>query len=67
LVRFQGKHFVFNQIDKNKYVMVEVTTQNSQNGFTQITFPNNADMSEKIFVTKGAYTLLMTMKNKEES
>ena len=66
LVRFEGKQYVFTQTDKNKYVMQEVTTQNTENGFTQITFPDNADMTNKIFVTKGAYTLLMTMKNTEE-
>lgn len=66
LVRFEGKQYVFTQTDKNKYAMQEVTTQNTENGFTQITFPDNADMTNKIFVTKGAYTLLMTMKNTEE-
>ena len=63
LVRFEGKQYVFTQTDKNKYAMQEVTTQNTENGFTQITFPDNADMTKKTFVTKGAYTLLMTMKN----
>jgi len=66
LVRFEGKQYVFTQTDKNKYAMQEVTTQNTENGFTQITFPDNADMTNKTFVTKGAYTLLMTMKNTEE-
>jgi len=66
LVRFEGKQYVFTQTDKNKYAMQEVTTQNTENGFTQITFPDNADMTKKTFVTKGAYTLLMTMKNTEE-
>lgn len=66
LVRFEGKQYVFTQTDKNKYAMQEVTTQNTENGFIQITFPENADMTNKIFVTKGAYTLLMTMKNTEE-
>ncbi len=66
LVRFEGKHYVFIQIEKNKYVMQEVITQNTENDFTQITFPDNTDMTNKIFVTKGAYTLLMTMKNMDE-
>ena len=66
LVRFEGKQYVFTQTDKNKYAMQEVTTQNTENGFTQISFPDNADMPNKTFVTKGAYTLLMTMKNKDE-
>lgn len=66
LVSFEGKQYVFTEIDKNKYAMQEVTTQNTVNGFTQIIFPNNVDMTNKIFVTKGAYALLMKMKNKEE-
>ena len=66
LVRFEGKQYVFTQSEKNKYAMQEVTTQNTENGFTQITFPDKADMTNKIFVTKGAYTLLMTMKNTDE-
>jgi cobalt-zinc-cadmium efflux system membrane fusion protein len=66
LVRFEGKQYVFIQTDNNKFSMQEVTTQNSENGFTQILFPDNTDMTNKTFVTKGAYTLLMTMKNKEE-
>ena len=66
LVRFEGKQYVFTQTDKNKYAMQEVTTQNSENGFTQISFPDKSDMTNITFVTKGAYTLLMKMKNTEE-
>ena len=46
--------------------MQEVTTANNENGFTQITFADSTDMRSKTFVTKGAYTLLMKMKNTEE-
>lgn len=66
LVRFEGKEYVFTQSDKNKYKMGEVIPKNTENGFTQISFANNSDLSNKIFVTKGAYTLLMKMKNTEE-
>lgn len=66
LVRFEGKQFVFIQIENKKYEMQEVTTQNNENGFTQITFTDTTDMQSKVFVTKGAYTLLMKMKNQEE-
>jgi len=65
LVRYEGKQYVFSQIDKNNFAMHEVTTQNTENGFTQITFKENDEMTNKIFVTKGAYTLLMKMKNTE--
>lgn len=66
LVRFEGKEYVFTQTENKKYQMQEVTTQNTENGFTQITFTDNTDMTYKIFITKGAYTLLMKMKNTEE-
>lgn len=66
LVRFEGKQYVFIQTENKKYEMQEVTTQNTELGFTQITFPDSTDMRNKTFVIKGAYTLLMKMKNTEE-
>ena len=66
IVRFEGKQFVFTQTENKKYQMQEVTTSNSANGFTQISFLENFNPTEKTFVTKGAYTLLMKMKNAEE-
>ncbi|NBP74439.1 MAG: efflux transporter periplasmic adaptor subunit, partial [Crocinitomicaceae bacterium] len=44
----------------------EVITANNENGFTQISFPDNTEMRNKTFVVKDAYTLLMKMKNTEE-
>lgn len=66
IVRFEGKQYVFTQTDKGKFEMQQVTTQNNENGFTQITFADTTDISTKTFVTKAAYTLLMKMKNQEE-
>jgi cobalt-zinc-cadmium efflux system membrane fusion protein len=66
LVRFENKQYVFIETGNKKYEMQEVLTQNTENGFTQITFPDSTDMSNKTFVIKGAYTLLMKMKNAEE-
>ncbi len=66
IVRFENRQYVFTQAENKKYEMVEVTTQNSQNGITQISFTDKLDRSNQIFVTKGAYTLLMKMKNTEE-
>ena len=65
LVRFEGKQYVFIQVNNKTYQMQEVTTENNENGFTQIVFADSTDMSNKTFVTKGAYTLLMKMKNVE--
>lgn len=66
LVRFEGKEYVFTQLENKKYEMQEVDTKNTENGFTQISFADSTDIRNKIFVTKGAYTLLMKMKNTEE-
>lgn len=66
LVRFEGKQYVFTQTNKNKYEMHEVTTLNTELGFTQINFVGGIEMKDKIFVTSGAYTLLMKMKNTDE-
>lgn len=66
IVRFEGKEYIYEATGNRQFSMLEVTTQNNENGFTQITFANNADRSNQIFVTKGAYTLLMKMKNTEE-
>ncbi len=66
LVRFEGKQFVYIETSNNKYEMIEVTTQNNENGYTQIIFADSTDMKNKTFVIKGAYTLLMKMKNAGE-
>ena len=66
LVLFEGKQYVFIETEKQKYEMQEVKTQNSENGYTQIIFSDSTTMSDKNFVTQGAYTLLMKMKNTPE-
>ncbi len=44
--------------------MVEVEIGKSENGFTEII--SEKDLSGKTIVTKGAYTLLISLKNTEE-
>ncbi len=66
LVRYEGKEFVFFETEKGKYEMQAVTTANNENGFTQISFPDSVETKDKFFVTKGAYAILMKMKNSEE-
>lgn len=66
LVRFEGKQYVFTETESKKYEMHEVITKNTENGFTQITFSDSTDMRNKTFVTQGAYTLLMKIKNAAE-
>jgi cobalt-zinc-cadmium efflux system membrane fusion protein len=63
-VRFEGKEYIFENTGKNKFEMVEVEIGKSENGFTEII--SDKDLSGKPIVTKGAYALLMSLKNTEE-
>jgi membrane fusion protein, heavy metal efflux system len=61
IVRFENKQFAFIAKGNNQFEMVEVKSGNSENGFTEIGIDEKL-INEK-FVTKGAYNLLMKMKN----
>jgi membrane fusion protein, heavy metal efflux system len=64
VVSFEGKDFVFVEVGKNKFKMEEVKAGLVQSGYVQIN-DFGAFLDKKI-VTKGAYALLMKMKNTEE-
>ena len=65
IVIFEGKNYVFVQQSSNVFSMVEVQTGVSQGGFTEILQGANSIKNKNIAV-KGAYTLLMQLKNTEE-
>ncbi|HTO14962.1 MAG TPA: efflux RND transporter periplasmic adaptor subunit [Edaphocola sp.] len=64
IVRYEGKEYVFEQIEKNTFEMVAVQIGVRENGFTEVN--SEEDLIEKHIVVKGAYTLLMALKNAEE-
>lgn len=64
IVRFENKHYVFLKKSANQFVMTEVLPGQTAGGFTEITQP--ASLMSETLVTKGAYTLLMSLKNKSE-
>jgi len=66
IVRFEGKHYVYKVLAKNKFEMMQVTIGETENGFTEILSPEEKSLTGIEFVTKGAYSLLMMMKNKSE-
>jgi cobalt-zinc-cadmium efflux system membrane fusion protein len=66
LVRFEGKHYIYEVIGDNGYEMMEVLTLGIEDGNTLITLQDNSNLVGRTFVTNGAYTLLMKMKNMEE-
>ncbi|MBL7730913.1 MAG: efflux RND transporter periplasmic adaptor subunit [Chitinophagaceae bacterium] len=61
IVRFENKQYAFVVKGKNQFEMIEVKTGNSENGFTEISIDEKS--ASEIFVLKGAYNLLMKMKN----
>lgn len=61
IVRFENKQYVFVVKGKNSFEMQEVQTGNSENGYTEITGAEK--WGGQTFVTKGAYNLLMAVKN----
>ncbi len=66
IVRFEGKQFVYKVKGDSQYEMVEVVVGETENEFTEIMLPANSSLANEDFVTKGAYSLLMMMKNKAE-
>jgi membrane fusion protein, heavy metal efflux system len=64
IVSFEAKDYVFVDLGNNRFLMQEVQTGNVENGFVEI--KNIDGIKDKTIVTKGAYALLMKMKNTEE-
>ncbi|MBS1620091.1 MAG: efflux RND transporter periplasmic adaptor subunit [Bacteroidetes bacterium] len=63
-VRFENKQYVFAALENSRFEMIEVQAGNSENGFTEII---NADkFNDRSFVIRGAYNLLMMLKNTGE-
>lgn len=64
IVNFEGQNYIFVEKGTGTYQMQPVETGTTQDGFTEI--KNAAAFGQQKIVEKGAYTLLMTLKNTEE-
>lgn len=64
VVNFEGKEYIFVAVNKNQFQLTEVKIGNSENGVVEIL--NNESLTKNAIVTKGAYTLLMKLKNKAD-
>ncbi|SDM35312.1 membrane fusion protein, cobalt-zinc-cadmium efflux system [Daejeonella rubra] len=64
IVNFEGIGYVFVQKTTKEFEMVPVETGTSENGFIEVI--NKDKFNGKQIVIKGAYTLLMALKNKSE-
>jgi cobalt-zinc-cadmium efflux system membrane fusion protein len=64
IVRFENVNYAFIAKDKNTFEMVEVKLGNTENGLTEVKM--DEALYDSRFVIKGAYNLLMQLKNKAE-
>ncbi|WHT37698.1 efflux RND transporter periplasmic adaptor subunit [Myroides sp. mNGS23_01] len=64
VVYFEGKHFIFVETGKQTYQLTAVEIGETENGFTAIL--NAEALTHKTIVSKGAYTLLMKLRNTED-
>lgn len=65
IVNYENKTYAFVVNGPNQYEITEVKTGVTQDGYTEVSVEGK-DISNQTFVTKGAYTLLMKMKNTAE-
>lgn len=64
IVRFENKYYVFIKKTATQFEMIEVQIGNTEKGFTEIIKTEN--LNNQTLVIKGAYSLLMSLKNKSE-
>jgi cobalt-zinc-cadmium efflux system membrane fusion protein len=65
IVSFENKSYAFKVKGKNAYEMVEVKPGVARDGYVEL-LANSSELRSQTFVTKGAYSLLMKMKNTGE-
>jgi cobalt-zinc-cadmium efflux system membrane fusion protein len=65
IVNYENKTFAFTVKGPHQYEITEVKTGVAQGGYIEVS-ATAKDLSNQTFVTKGAYTLLMKMKNTAE-
>lgn len=61
IVRFENKHYVFQKADSLTFTMLPIEVGETNAGLTEIR--NGSEIALKQIVVKGAYTLLMSLKN----
>lgn len=64
VVTFENKKYAFVKKSAKEFEMIPVETGVVENGFIELL--NGKQLANETFVLKGAYTLLMTLKNKAE-
>lgn len=66
IVSHEGKDFIFISKGKNQFELLEIKKGGSENNYTEVITLDEKNIFEFEIVTKGAYSLLMQLKNKSE-
>lgn len=66
IVSHDGKDYIFLSKSKTEFELVEIKKGNSESNFTEVNALDGKDLKNSKIVVKGAYSLLMQMKNKSE-
>ncbi|WP_161890591.1 efflux RND transporter periplasmic adaptor subunit [Pontibacter russatus] len=66
VVRYGNKQYVFAARDSSIFEMLEAQTGNSEHGYTALLPSATLHPESQAYVTRGAYALLMKLKNKEK-
>jgi len=66
VINYEKQNYIFIVKGSNQYEMIPVETGAAQNGQVEIKLGTNNDLLKNNFVTKGAYSLLMKLKNTGE-
>ncbi|MEO6582935.1 MAG: efflux RND transporter periplasmic adaptor subunit [Panacibacter sp.] len=66
IVSYENKQGVFIDKGNKTFEIIEIKTGNTENGYTEIILNDTSMLGNASFVTNGAYSLLMKMKNTEE-
>lgn len=64
IVAFEGKNYIFERLENNTYKMLPVEIITTEKEWVEV--KNSPSLQNKKLVRKGAYTLLMALKNKPE-
>jgi cobalt-zinc-cadmium efflux system membrane fusion protein len=64
VVSYEGKEYIFISKGKNEFTLKRVETGKQENNLIEIL--NGKLVEKEQIVTKGAYTLLMSLKNKTD-
>lgn len=64
IVRFENKNYVFIESGTKEFKLVEVQIGNTENGYTEVI--DAEKIAQENIAVKGAYNLLMMLKNTEE-